>query len=273
MGRRGGQEPAVIYEKQGLLGFIWLNRPGVHNAFNLAMRDALFESLLAVRDDPEVRVAILMGRGPSFCSGGDVTEFGTAPSPTAARAARWKRDVAGLLASIPKPMVAGVHGYAVGGGLEFALLCDLCVLSSDARLCYPETGLGTIPGVGGTQTTARLAGRTRALEAIWSGRWIAPEEAVAWGLAVQVVPRARLLAVVKSLALTLAQLDPDLVACTKRAVWEGGDLALARGLALERTLALRLDSQQRSRGTRTNPISPHESPTRTKRSRGTRRNL
>jgi enoyl-CoA hydratase/carnithine racemase len=229
----------VLYEKQPPLGLIWLNRPQVHNAYNTAMRDALFEVLGAVRDDPEVRVGVLLGKGPSFCSGGDLSEFGTAPSPVWGRAARWKRDVAGLLASLPKPTIAGVHGYAVGGGLEFALLCDLCVLSDDAKLAYPETGLGTIPGVGGTQTTPRLAGPTRALEVLWTGRWLHAEEALAWGLAVRVVPRVRLVPAVVALARRIARIPGALLSSSKRAVWEGLDCEFSRGLALERRLALR----------------------------------
>ncbi|MCX8073593.1 MAG: enoyl-CoA hydratase/isomerase family protein [Candidatus Binatia bacterium] len=232
--------PPVLYEKQGPVAVVRLNRPEVHNAYNMAMRDSLYAALTALRDDPEVRVGVLLGNGPSFCSGGDVHEFGTAASPTAARAARWRRDVAGLLATLPKPMVVGVHGYAVGGGLEFALLCDLCVLSEDARLRYPETGLGTIPGVGGTQTTPRLAGPGRALEVLWSARWIRPHEAMAWGLAVRVVPRERLESTVLRIAKRLAALAPELLSASKRAVGEGLDLSLESALRLENRLANRV---------------------------------
>ncbi|GIW45637.1 MAG: 3-hydroxybutyryl-CoA dehydratase [Candidatus Binatia bacterium] len=224
-----------------------LNRPEVHNAYNMAMRDGLFEVLSAIRDDPEVRVGVILGNGPSFCSGGDLNEFGTAASPTSARAARWRRDVAGLLASLWKPMIAGVHGYAVGGGLELALLCDWCVLSDDARMCYPETGLGTIPGVGGTQTMPRLAGRARALEAMGSGRWLSPREAVEWGLAVRIVARARLESTVWTLAEKLAAIEPALLQLSKRAVWEGLDRSLAAGLCLERRLASRAASRLAAR--------------------------
>lgn len=234
---KGSTPPPVLYEKRGHVGVVRLNRPKVHNAYNMAMRDCLYETLLALRDDPDVRVGVLLGNGPSFCSGGDVTEFGTASGPVAARAARWRRDVAGLLTSLTKPVIAGVHGYAVGGGLEFALLCDLCVLSDDAKLCYPETGLGTIPGVGGTQTTPRLVGAGRAMDLLWSGRWIGPDEALEWGLAVKVVARARLEKVVLTLAAKLAQLKPELLVCSKRAVSEGLEHSLERGLRLEGRLA------------------------------------
>src|SRR5262245_21751774 len=166
----------VLYEKAGPDAVVSLNRPEVLNAYNVAMRDALFEALHAVRDDPDVRVMILRGNGPAFCTGGDVHEFGTAPSPVVARAVRWGRDVWGLLKSLAKPSIAAVHGSVVGGGMEMALLCDVCLAADDARFSYPETGLGMIPGVAGTQTTPRTIGTGRALDLILTGRWIdAPE--------------------------------------------------------------------------------------------------
>src|SRR5262245_28533221 len=118
--------PAVLYDKHDSIAIVSLNRPEVLNAYNVAMRDALFETLQAVRDDSDVRVMILRGNGPAFCTGGDVREFGSAPSPVMARETRWRRDVWGLLRALPKPTIAAVHGYAVGGGFEMALLCDFC---------------------------------------------------------------------------------------------------------------------------------------------------
>src|SRR5574337_1308280 len=103
------EPPAVLYEKAGAVGIVSLNRPQVLNAYNLAMRDALFETLCAIRDDPEVHVAVVRGNGPAFCTGGDIREFGSAPSPVGARDARWHRDVWQLLLSLPKPTVAAVH--------------------------------------------------------------------------------------------------------------------------------------------------------------------
>ena len=123
--------PAVLYEKEDSLAIVSLNRPRMLNAYNVEMRDDLYQILLAVRDDPEVRVMILRGEGPAFSTGGDVTEFGSAPSPTSAREIRWRRDVWGALLRIPQPTIAAVHGYTVGGGMEMALLCDLCVAADD----------------------------------------------------------------------------------------------------------------------------------------------
>jgi enoyl-CoA hydratase/carnithine racemase len=231
-------DPAVVYEKDGRVAVISLNRPRVLNAYNVEMRDGLYAALTAVRDDPEVRVALLRGNGASFCSGGDVREFGTSPSPIVARAVRWQRDVWGTLKSLPKLLIAAVHGHAVGGGFEMALLCDLCVAAENATFALPETALGMIPGVVGTQTTARAIGLGRALDLILTGRTLTAKEAVALGIATLTVPPAQLRRKTLALARRLAKLDPGLVASVKRAVDDGLDLGLAAGLALEARAAV-----------------------------------
>ena len=226
----------VLYDKQGPVGIISLNRPEVLNAYNVAMRDALFEALQAVRDDPEVGALVLRGNGPAFCTGGDIREFGTAPSAVVARDVRWRRDVWGVLRSLAQPAIAAVHGYVVGGGFEMALLCDLCIAAEDARFSYPETGLGMIPGVAGTQTTPRLFGVGVALHLILTGRSLTAGEAERLGLVTQVVAPADLTAAAIDLARRLCQLPHELVARAKRAVNQGLDMSLAEGLELENRL-------------------------------------
>lgn len=232
----------MLYEKDGAVGIVSLNRPHVLNAYNLAMRDALFETLCAIRDDPEVRCMVLRGNGPAFCTGGDVGEFGTAPSPVGARDARWHRDVWQLLLSLPKPTIAAVHGYVVGGGFEIALLCDLCIAAPDARFSFPEAALGMIPGVAGTQTAPRALGLGRALDLVLTCRRLDAKEALALGFVTQIVPRARLHVTAIDLAHRLCKLPPQLAAHAKQAVNGGLDMSLTDGLALERRLNLRLES-------------------------------
>ena len=231
---------AVIYQKEDSLAIVSLNRPTVFNAYNVEMRDGLYEALQAVGDDPEVRVMILRGEGPAFSTGGDVSEFGSAPSPVGARAIRWRRDVWGTLLSLPQPTIAAVHGFTVGGGMEMALLCDVCIAAHDAVFFLPETGLGMIPGVAGTQTAPRAIGLGRALDMVLTGKRVNADEALQIGLANQVVPRESLLAAAKTLANSLAQHDPQLVALAKRAVRQGMDQPLAEGLRLEQRLFSRL---------------------------------
>src|SRR5436853_923054 len=124
--------PPLRYEKDDD-GIAWLtlDRPEVLNALNLAMLDALWSALEAVRDDPEVRVAVLRGAGErAFSAGADISEFGTAPSFVESRRARRDRDVWALMLSMPKPLVASVHGFAYGAGCEMALLCDIRIASA-----------------------------------------------------------------------------------------------------------------------------------------------
>ncbi|MFN8627476.1 MAG: enoyl-CoA hydratase/isomerase family protein [Candidatus Binatia bacterium] len=236
------EPPAVLYEKAGGVGIVSLNRPHVLNAYNLAMRDALFEILCAIRDDPEVRAVVLRGNGPAFCTGGDVREFGSAPSPVGARDARWHRDVWRILRALPQPTIAAAHGYVVGGGFEIALLCDLCLAATDARFSLPEAALGMIPGVAGTQTAPRALGLGRAMDLVLTCRWLDAREAHRFGIVTRTVPRARLHAAAIDLAQRLCKLPPQLVASVKQAVQAALDLNLPDGLALEHRLNLRLES-------------------------------
>jgi enoyl-CoA hydratase/carnithine racemase len=173
----------VIYEKRNHIAHITLNRPRVLNVYNVQMRDELYQILSAMRDDDEVKVAVFRGAGEkAFCAGADLSEFLAAPSPTVARQVRWSRDVWGLFLSIPQPLIAALHGYVLGSGIEMALCCDIRVASEDARFGLPEVGLGIIPAAGGTQTLPRIIGRARALEMLLTSRWISGEEAYRIGL-------------------------------------------------------------------------------------------
>jgi enoyl-CoA hydratase/carnithine racemase len=232
------------YEKRGAIALVSLDRPDVLNAYDRTMRDDLYEALGAADEDPEVRALVLRGRGRAFSSGGDLTEFGTAPSPLVARAVRWRRDVWGRLLGLRAVTIAAVHGFAVGSGMEMALLCDLCLASEDARFALPETGLGAIPGVGGTQTAPRRAGLARALDLVLTGRGLDAREALAAGLVNRVVPRARLEATALALARRTARLPPPLAQALRRLVRAGHDLAPDAARALERRLALGLQRRR-----------------------------
>jgi enoyl-CoA hydratase/carnithine racemase len=232
----------IEFATQGAVATVTLNRPEVFNAYNIQMRDDLFAVFGAVADDPAVRVLVLRGAGSAFSTGGDLTEFGAAPSPLTARWVRWRRDVWGLLASLEAVTIAAVHGYTAGGGLEMALLCDLIVAADDAVMFLPECSLGMIPGVGGTQTLPRAVGVGRALEMILAGRRVDPSEAARIGLVNRVVPRAALDVAAAALADRIAALAPAAVSAVKRCVTQGLELPLAEGLALERRTARRLRS-------------------------------
>ena len=161
----------LLYEKQGGRAYVTLNRPQVLNIYNLQMRDELCQLLSAIRDDPEVLVVVFRGAGErAFCAGADLSEFLTAPSPVIARQVRFERDVWGLFLSLPQPLIAALHGYVLGSGIEIALCCDLRIASEDVRFGLPEPSLGIIPAAGGTQTLPRTIGRAKSLEMLLAGR-------------------------------------------------------------------------------------------------------
>jgi enoyl-CoA hydratase/carnithine racemase len=250
--RRGA--PGASHEEEGFrtlrfairdaVATITLNRPEVLNAYDIAMRDDLYAVLGAVADDPGIRAVVVRGAGRAFCSGGDVTEFGTAPSPLVARWVRWRRDVWGALRSLRAITIAAVHGHAAGSGLEMALLCDLLVVADGAVLSLPECALAMIPGVGGTQTLPRAVGVGRALDMLLTGRRIDGREAVRIALANRCVPRADLDAVAQGLAERIATLPPVVAAAIKHCVNQGAELSMSAGLALERRVAAALAAAQ-----------------------------
>lgn len=231
----------ITYSKTGPVARVVLDRPDVVNAYNVRMRDELYGVMEAVRDDPGVRVAVLSGAGDKgFCAGADLTEFGTAPSQVVAREVRWERDIWGLFLSLEKPLVAALHGWIVGSGIEIACLCDIRIASEDAVFRMPEVALGMLPAAGGTQTLPRIVGVDRALQMMLDCGPVDAVEANRMGLAHTVVPRENLQKEAERVAAELAERDPDVLAAAKLAVRRGMDGPLARGLEIEERLMARL---------------------------------
>ena len=228
----------IIYHKAENIACVSLNRPTVLNAYNLGMRDELYQVLEAVRDDPDVKIVVLRGEGRAFCVGADLTEFGTAPSQVVARQVRWERDVWGLMLNISKPLIAAIHGYCLGLGLEMALLCDLRVATQDAVLGMPEVGLGMLPSAGGTQTLSRILDVSDALEMLLTGRYLAASEALDLGLVGRVVTLESLDEEVLKLAQRLLSFPEAALRAAKEAVHQGLDLSLEEALGLETRLSL-----------------------------------
>ena len=230
--------PSVLAERRGDAVWLTLNRPERLNAVHLEMRDELWMQLALLRDDPTARVAVLRGAGErAFSAGADITEFGSAPSFIEARDARVRRDLWGVMVALEIPLIAAIHGYAYGAGLEMSLYCDLRVASADARFAIPEVTLGYIPSAGGTQTVPRHLNRGEALRMATTGDPITAERAYELGFVQRIVPRADLDAAAAEWADLLAARDPAAMRATKRAVVRGLDVSLADGLALEQRLA------------------------------------
>jgi len=236
----------VIYEKtDDGIAYVTLNRPDSLNAFSVQMRDDLYEILSAIKADDEVRVAVFKGAGKrAFCAGADLTEFLTAPSAVKARRIRAVRDLWRLFLSTPQPLIAALHGYVLGSGIEIALFCDLRIASRDVIFGLPESGLGILPGAGGTQTLPRIMGIAGALDMLLTGRRLGGQEALQLGLVNRLVLRSDLLKTADEVAKTIASFEPAVVRNAKEAVIKGLDMSLDQGLDLEWRLA------QKTRGER-----------------------
>lgn len=232
----------MIHEHLDLSGtdavrVLTLNRPAKLNALNRAALAELKAVLDVLSADPSLRVLIVTGAGSkAFVAGADISEFEGFTTDSAAEYAREGQAVFDRLEQLPVPSIAAINGFALGGGCELALACTFRLMADTARMGLPETSLGLIPGFGGTQRLARAVGRQRALELILTGRQVTAAEAVALGLALEVVPADRLMAYAQEFAERLASRAPLAVRYAREAVAEGLDRPLTEGLAVEARL-------------------------------------
>jgi enoyl-CoA hydratase/carnithine racemase len=176
----------VVVERHGDSLNIWLNRPTRHNAFSTDMRQGLLDALTVARFDTSIRQVILGGKGPSFCSGGDLDEFGSFDDPAAAHFARTRYSPARVLDELStrlgERLQAHVHGQVLGSGLEMAAFCGRVVAHPESQIGLPELALGLIPGAGGTVSITRRIGRWRTAYLVLSGRVMTAATALEWGL-------------------------------------------------------------------------------------------
>jgi hypothetical protein len=183
--------PVVLVERSGDLLEVRLNRPGVHNAFSAAVRDALVPALQLAAGDPSVRAVEISGVGPSFCSGGDLTEFGLAEDPVLAHLVRTTRSPASWLARVADRTVVRAHGTCVGAGVELAAFAQRVVADPATTFRLPEVGMGLIPGAGGTVSLPRRIGRARTAYLAITGETVDATTARAWGLVDEISGQAR----------------------------------------------------------------------------------
>ncbi len=239
------------YEAADGVATVTLNRPEVHNAMNAAMRRELTACFTALATDDAVRAVVVAGAGDrAFSAGADIREFVEPEPPTVFREQRRRLDFRRAMDACPQPLIAAIRGWALGGGLELALACDIRIAGDDARLGLPEVTLGIIPG-GGAQRLPRLIGRGKALELILTGARIGAEDARRLGLVERVVPAADVLREAHALARSIAERAPLAVRYAKEAVVKGLELPLAAGLRLERDLsALLRTTEDRLEGAR-----------------------
>ena len=234
---------SVLYNSSGGIATITLNRPDYINAFNIQMRDELFEVLKLFKDDDEASVGILCGSGSKgFCSGADITEFGTAPSQVIARSIRAERDLWGLFLEIEKPIIASLHGYVIGSGIEISLLCDIRITSSDATFTMPETSLGFIPAAAGTQTLTRFIGLNNTLDMILTRKSLDSKTALSIGLVDRVVECEDLQDESIKLANNILARDQNFVQAAKKLVSISDETVLTEGLLWEKRVFQKLQS-------------------------------
>ena len=228
----------ILYEAADGIVTITLNRPEVHNAMNERMRQELTRCFGDLATSDAARVVVVTGAGErAFSAGADIREFVEPQVPVRFRESRKRVDFRQAMDRCPQPIIAAIRGYALGGGLELALACDIRIAGEDAQLGLTEVNLAIIPGGGGTQRLTRLVGRGRALEMILTGARIDAREAWRIGLVERVVPAADVLAAARELARTLAEKAPVALRYAKEAVVKGLELPLADGLRLENDLA------------------------------------
>jgi len=225
----------VRLEVEGAVGTVRLDRPKM-NAINGQLRAELHEVAVEARDRADVRAVVLYGGERVFAAGADIKEMS---GLTYADMVAWGtqlQEALKVVARLPKPVVAAVTGYALGGGFELALCADFRVLGERAKVGVPEIQLGVIPGAGGTQRLTRLIGPAKAKDMVFSGRHVGAEEALAVGIADRVVPDAEVYAAARELAERYAQGPAVALRAAKQAVDDGLEMDLDAALRLESAL-------------------------------------
>ena len=229
---------AITYAVAEHVATVTLNRPDVHNAMNEAMRRDLTRCFEDIASDEDVKVVVVTGAGErAFSAGADIREFVEPLVPVRFREQRRRLDFRQAMDRCWQPIIAAVNGFALGGGLELALACDIRVAAADATLGLTEINLAIIPGGGGTQRLPRLVGRGKALEMILTGARLPADEALRIGLVERVVARGEALKAATELARTIAAKAPVALRYAKEAVVKGLELPLADGLRLEGDLS------------------------------------
>ena len=226
----------VRVEAEGGVAVLTIDRPEKRNALSAQVRAELVAALDALRENDEVRVLVLTGAGEkAFVAGADIAEFAER-TPLEQRAAMTGRRVFDEIAAYPKPVIAMINGFCLGGGCELALACDLRIASDTAKLGQPEINLGIIPGGGGTQRLPRVVGTGQAMRLVLTGELVDAAEALRIGLVDLVHPAAELRERTMEVARGMAAKSPVALRMAKSAVRAAGEMPLAAGLAYETEL-------------------------------------
>ena len=223
----------VQLKKEPPLGWIYLNRPDKLNAINEQLMKDLRQAVDELVADDQIRVIIITGLGKAFCAGADISQFKTLNGLTAWEFAKKGRELMDYIENLPKPTIAMINGYALGGGLELAMACDIRIAAEEAQVGLPEITLGIYPGFGGTQRLIRLIGQGKAMEMMMTGDRIPAREAERLGLVNKVVPLTELEKETRNFAIKLAEKPPVALKLVKLLVNQGLDIPILAGLNME----------------------------------------
>ena len=225
----------VIYEKSEGIAIITINRPDALNALNAETIDEILQCLEDTAKDDNVRAVILTGAGPkAFCAGADIKAIKGMTALDARKLSQMGYKLCKAIENLEKPVIAAINGYALGGGLEVAMACDLRIASEKARMGQTEINIGLIPGWGGTQRLPRLVGKTLAKEMVFTGKMIDAQTAYQRGLVNKVVPPEQLMDAAKEMAKELASKAPVALKLSKMLINHGLETDLDTALVLER---------------------------------------
>jgi len=229
------EQKFVIYEKSEGIATITLNRPDALNAFNKEVVDEVLQALEDAKNDDVVRVVVLTGAGEkAFSAGADIKAMKGMNALKARELSLMGEKLCITLENLEKPVIAALNGYALGGGLEVAMACDLRIASENARMGQTEINMGLIPGWGGTQRLTRLVGRGKAKEMVFTGRIIDAKTAEQLGIVNMVVPPDKFKEAVRQYALELASKAPVAIKVAKALINKGAEIGLDAALTLER---------------------------------------
>jgi enoyl-CoA hydratase len=223
---------SIIVTREEGYAVVQLNRPEVLNAISMQLMQELVDALEALDREDAVRAIILTGNEKAFAAGADITEMagaGAVEMLVRDQFARWDR-----IRKIKKPIIAAVSGFALGGGCEITMSCDIIIASESAKFGQPEISIGVMPGAGGTQRLTRAVGKAKAMEMVLTGRMITAEEALRWGLINKVVPVEYYLEEARAMAREIASKPPLAVRLAKEAVLKSFDTTIEGGLEFER---------------------------------------
>ena len=226
-------EPLVLLERDAGVATLTLNRPAALNALSRALRREIAAAFRAIAGDPELGAVIVTGRGRAFCAGVDLKELGGESGAGSPEALLDESDLVTAMRDCPLPVIGAVNGFAITGGFELALACDLLIASTEARFADTHARVGIVPGWGLSQLLPRRIGIGRAKELSFTGNFLDAEQALAWGLVNRVVAPDALLPTCRALARDMLSCDRTTLLAVKRVYDEGYATTLREGLRLE----------------------------------------